>query len=180
VTKLLAHPSGKLVVIDGKLTTDFTCCDKKFFILIYNSNSVRDDNFKVVLNGADLVAATGGPFTIDNNSNTCTGRFFAEDGSITAANFPSVVACATPNFQSTLVDSTADMLAAGTLLMGNNVLRIQSIQQNNTGNFGTVKVGFAVRDGATRWKVCYLLLDALYSFLDGQGQNFNFVFPAVP
>lgn len=145
--KLVVNAAGQLVICQAIPT-----------IVVYNSNSVVDDNFKIMLNGTQLG-------TINNNSNTCTGRIFSADTNVTSANCPGVVCGGfggPPNFEPTLLLNTA------LLVNGLNTLRIESIQDNASGNFGRVMVLGLTKIGAG-YIVSKTYVDGTYSFPSGVG-----------
>lgn len=134
-------------------------------IVIYNSNAARDDNFKVLLNGTEIGQ-------IDNNQHALTGRIFSQNGTITPSNI------GTP---STNVFETTITLNMALLVAGTNTIRVESIQDNNNGNAGIIRVGYYKLDEATvgKYDVHTSLLEAIYNHADGVG-NFtevNFTYP---
>jgi hypothetical protein len=120
-----------------------SCCTQ-LVLVIYNADSAKDDNFKVILNGNEFSE------TIDNNANTCTGRIYATTPEIDSSNL-AAIDCEdlAPTFQPTVgnMSATRDTMDSGGKFFigdispsaGNN-LRIESIQDNNNANFGHVKV----------------------------------------
>jgi len=157
---LFSDGSGLLVSSGGELTADPDCCcgRQALAIAICNSNAARDDNFKVLLNDNEIG-------TIDNSTNACTGRIFATDSSVT--NF-SGLACNSA-FEPTVQLSEQD------LIEGTNTLRIESTQDNNNGNFGTVQVVRIQYDGSV-WNVVQSYLNDTYSFPDGVGEGDDYTF----
>jgi hypothetical protein len=156
---------GKLIVDEttGKLFAGDTCCCGIFAIVIWNSNAARDDNFKVVLNGTELG-------TINNNASDYTGRIFSLDAAITPAN----ISVQQPNaFEPTIVFNAA------LLINGTNTLRIESIQDNNNGNFGEVRVAKWILTGGQYAIHGTPYVSASYSFADGvgNGQDYTFSYP---
>lgn len=115
-----------------------TCCCKAFCIYIANSNSAVDDNFKVLLNGTQIG-------TIDNSTPTVTGRVFCFPEDVATLTKDVMVLWNAPNpnnLQDTVgIDRTL-------LINGVNTLRVESIQNNSNGNFGTILLGYA-QNGTT-------------------------------
>ncbi len=164
--KLHVGTDSKLLVSEASelQTGDVCCANSKIAILIYNSNSAKDDNFTVSLNGNGLGQ-------IDNNSHTCTGRIFSTDPALNSANCPDI-SCGVPNFEATAP------LDPAYLNVGVNTLRIESIQDNDNGNFGVVKV-FSLCLSGTIYTVSKYYVDSTYLFADGvgNGQDFAFTYP---
>jgi hypothetical protein len=155
---------GKLIVDEttGKLFAGDNCCCGIFAIVIWNSNGAKDDNFKVVLNGTELG-------TIDNNTNDITGRIFAVNAAITPAN----IYIPQPNvFQPTVVFDPS------LIINGINTLRIESIQDNDNGNLGQVRVARWDLSGL-QYSPSVTYLSGLYGFPDGvgNGQDYMFSYP---
>jgi hypothetical protein len=160
--------NGKLLVSGGKLAAGANCCnccDNVLVIIVYNSNSALDDNMEVKLNGTSLG-------TIDNSTNTCTGRVFyvvvtADAGpGVTANRLKATcggpIACGTTNFEA------AQSFAAGLLINGANALRIESTNDANNGNFGTVWVGCVTwNEAAGCYNANKVLLNSSYSHAEG-------------
>ena len=61
------------------------------------------------------------------------------------------------------------------LIEGANMLRVESILDNNNGNFGTVQVVRVQYDGSN-WNVVETYLSDTYSFPDGVGEGDDFTF----
>lgn len=142
-----------------------TCCCEIFAIVVNNSNAAKDDNFKILLNGADIGH-------INNNANDQTGRIFADSDEY--LDFPAnSIDNPNPNvFETTLA------LDMGLLITGVNTLRVESIQDNASGNAGAVRVGYWSLNGSD--KRVLLLADTLlnggYGFSSGVGNGNNFTF----
>lgn len=146
------------------------CCGFTL-ILIYNSNSAKDDNFKVLLNGTDIGH-------IDNNSNACTGRIFSPNTAVTSGNiYTAAISCLSPTFEATV------LLNTGLWITGINTLRVESIQNNGNGNFGVVKVVRVIQVlPAILFNAFHFvaaLLDTNYNFASGvgNGNTFTFTYP---
>lgn len=131
--------------------------NKVFAILVYNHNAARDDNMEVFLNGTSIG-------TIDNSTNTLTGRIFPQkaDPAFTPANVgPPLTG---NDFQSSL---TLDM---GLLIDGTNTIRVESTNDANNGNLGTIQVGYYALGETTPDKYNAqgtLLLDSTYNHAEG-------------
>lgn len=150
------------------------CCCKLFAIVIWNSNRARDDNFKVLLNGTDIGH-------IDNNQNLKTGRIFT-DSSHSSTLTPDTIG--TPIYDTLNGEDEAfeDTVAFdfALLINGTNTLRIESIQNNNNGNAGSVRVAYWTLNGTTgRYDEQPPLLSDAYSFSSGvgNGQDYTFTYP---
>jgi hypothetical protein len=61
------------------------------------------------------------------------------------------------------------------LVEGPNTLRIESILDNNNGNFGTVQVVRVQYDGSN-WNVVQTYLNDTYGFPDGVGEGDDYTF----
>ena len=156
-----------------KVAVGDECCEKFFFIAIWNSNCVIDDNFSIKVNDQEIG-------TINNNSNTCTGRIFAEDTDITIDTILNVntllPCCANRNFEPTIeIDSKN-----APFQNGNNELTIESIQDNGANNFGGVFIGYLVKAGDS-YRLCgpNLAIPNFYNHLSGVGEFsiVNFTLP---
>jgi hypothetical protein len=148
-----------------------TCCCGIFAIVVNNSNAAKDDNFKILLNGTDIGH-------IDNSTDQAlTGRIFADSEHV--ADFPpDKIATPNPNvFESTVA------LDLTLLIDGMNTLRVESIQDNNNGNFGAVRIGRWTLDASDKYELTAgdnTLLNTNYSFADGVGNGQNFTFNYSP
>ena len=165
MAELYLHSDGDALLVStaGQLTADPDCCcgRQAVAIAICNSNAAKDDDFKVVLNDKEIG-------TIDNSQNACTGRIFSTDTSVD--DFTGLACNAA--FGSTV------QLAESDLIEGTNTLRIESILDNNNGNFGTVQVVRLQYDGSV-WNIVQIYLNDTYSFFDGvgQGEDYSFDYP---
>lgn len=172
---LLAFDNGSLAIAaDGTLILSIDpeeyghkCC--VVAIVIWNSNSAKDDNFKVLLNGTEIG-------TIDNSTNTCTGRIFATDAGLTAATLSLDSNCTSPcgagaNFEPTL------LLDEALLIAGENTLRIESTLNANNGNFGDVRVVRLLH--AEKYAIDKSYFSGFYNFVNGvgNGQDYTFTYP---
>lgn len=143
------------------------CCCHIPTIVVWNSNALIDDNFKILINGTDIGH-------IDNNSNTYTGRIFSSDTGVTSSNHPATTTSfgSPPNFQSTLLLDTPP------LVKGSNTLRIESIQNNGNGNLGHVLIECLNFNGST-YSIQKIKFDGIYIFSSGvgNGQDYTFSYP---
>lgn len=152
----------------SRLAASTNCCCK-LAIIIWNSNQQKDDNFRIELNGTLLGL-------INNSTNTCTGGIISEGGLVNSSNLVPGVICATPDFSLTAA------LNMGLLVLppASNVLRIESVFDNNNGNFGDVRIADMIFNPvAAKYSVGIQYLSGVYSFPDGVGQfqNFSFTYP---
>ncbi len=144
-------------------------------IVVWNNDSILEDNLKVVLNGIDIGH-------IDNSTPTYTGRIFSSDTAVNATNHPGGPFGFPPNFQSTLLLDTS-LLITGHL---SNTLRLESIQDNGGGNptQGRILIQCLAGDHANGYTLqtpASPLLDINYFFSRGlgNGQNFHFSYPRL-
>jgi hypothetical protein len=135
------------------------CCNPQVFaIVIYNFNSQKDDNFKVVLNGNEIGH-------IDNNSDTITGRIFSDATEFT----PTAILVPNPNnFEPTL--------PVGTLILGTNTLRIESIQNNGNSNLDVAQVGYWHKDETGQYAFVTQKINDTFIFASGVGNGVNYTF----
>src|SRR5947209_7711498 len=93
------------------------CCCSIIAILIANSNSAKDDNFEVRLNGNILG-------TINNNSNACTGRIFSSNTGVNYSNLTGIASCDSGIYS---FEATVN-LDTSLLITGTNTLEIYVTQ----------------------------------------------------
>jgi len=155
-----------------KVAVGDECCKNIFVIIIWNSNCTKDDNFSIKVNGQEIG-------TINNDSDTCTGRIFADDINITVDDISSAIlpCCPAHNFEPTIqIDPKNPPFQNG-----NNELKIESIQDNGNGSFGSVLIANLVKESGL-YRPCgaeNIANPNFYAHFSGVG-NFsivNFILP---
>jgi hypothetical protein len=157
------------------------CCSCDILlIIISNSNSAIDDNFEIQLNGNVLGS-------IDNSTNTCTGRMFGcktsdplwpsgTDPTPSCSNLVGIPArtfCNSGicNFQSFVSFPRTDIN-----LTGVNVLQIWATASGNNNNFGNVNVyGMKRSETVSGYELCKTYLSGNYSFASDSPGAYPFV-----
>ena len=102
-----------------------TCPDQVLVFQICNSNSQKDDNFDIILNGTSIGI-------IDLNADAQVGGLFI--GSLN----PSLTVTA-PDFVCPLNLMVINRFDPNLLHYGVNTIRMQNVQNNNNGNFNNSK-----------------------------------------
>lgn len=162
----------------GELCIEGCCiCNEVLLIIIYNSNCAKDDNMAIALNGQQLAI-------IDNSQNKCTGRIFcavigATDGQPPSRNNVNgiICNCEGDSFENTII------FPSDFLVDGNNILFIESINDANNGNFGTVKIGcYSWDDDSGLWVEKKNIKNSSYSHAEGPGKMtvVEFIYPPQP
>ena len=127
-TLRVTDPDGAFdeVVVTIASNAPPSCPDKTFVLQVCNSNSAKDDNFDVFLNGTYIGA-------LDLNQNAQIGSVFIGD---TDTN----VQVGVPDFTCPLSGMVIYHFDPSILLGGTNTIFLQNTQGNNNGNQGTVEV----------------------------------------
>jgi hypothetical protein len=137
-----------------------SCPDNVVVIQVCNSNSAKDDNFNVYLNGTYIGF-------LNLNSNAQVGSIFIGD---TDTN----VTVTQPDFTCPLSNMVVYRFPENALIYGgNNVLYMENVQQNNNGNFGTVEIRNYVQVGNDLIQPCGI---ANLNYSGPTGSNFTFNF----
>jgi len=133
------------------------CPDRTLVFQICNSNSLKDDNFDIYLNGIQIGS-------VDLNSNSQVGSIFIASTSTKIITQPDF-ACPLSNMQVFFFDPS--------LLAPRNEIEMKNTQNNGNGNQGSIGIRNYLTTGNTLTDPCNL--DDL-DFLGGSGQDFNFEF----
>lgn len=133
------------------------CPDRTLVFQICNSNSLKDDNFDIYLNGIQIGS-------VDLNSNSQVGSIFIASNSTKIITQPDF-ACPLNNMQVFFFDPS--------LLAPRNEIEMKNTQNNGNGNQGTIGIRNYLTTGNTLTDPCNL--DDL-DFIGSSGQDFNFEF----
>ena len=127
-TLKVTDPDGAFdeVVVTIASNAPPSCPDKTFVLQVCNSNSSKDDNFDVFLNGTYIGA-------LDLNQN-------AQIGSVFIGSTDTNVQIGVPDFTCPLSGMVVYHFDPSILLGGTNTIFLQNTQNNNNGNFGTFEI----------------------------------------
>jgi len=138
------------------------CPDKTFVLQVCNSNSQRDDNFDVFLNGTYIGA-------LDLNQN-------AQIGSIFIGNVNTNIQVGVPDFACPLSGMVTYHFNPSILLGGTNTIDLVNTQANGNGNQGTFEIRnyeLDPNDSNSLINPC-TIANTVFNPPDGQSQTITF------
>ena len=158
ITPSLDGCTGTPITSTITVTNIPVCPDRRVVFQICNSNSVKDDNFDILLNGTKIGA-------VDLNSNSQVGSIFIADLdpnlSVTGNDF----VCPISNMVVYRFNPN--------LLQPTNVISMVNTQLNNTGNAGTVGIRNYLLIGNTLSAPC-VISNLPYAGANGASFTLNF------
>jgi hypothetical protein len=139
-------------------TSTPTCPDRRVVFQICNSNSAKDDNFDIYLNGIYIGAA-------DLNYNSQVGSVFIADTNTAIGLASSDFVCPISGMVTYHFDPS--------ILLSSNVLEMRNTQNNGNGNFGQIGIRNYSLSGNDLSDPC-VITDLEYAGSSGDSFTFNF------
>lgn len=136
------------------------CGGFSYLVCVVNENSQKDDDLDVSLNGTVIG-------TVFNQTDTCTGKIWAEE--LTIDDFAEL-SC-NDDFQPTA------LLDIGLFVVGTNTLRVTSVNDANNNNLGgmmVIKVEW--NDVSEEWETVDVLGSQIYAHDNGAGEFTEMIF----
>jgi hypothetical protein len=138
-----------------------TCPDQILVFQICNSNSARDDNFDIILNGTSIGI-------IDLNADAQVGGLFI--GSLNPA-----LTVTEPDFVCPLGLMVVNRFDPNLLHYGLNTIKMQNVQNNGNGNFGNVGLRSYTLSGNDLITPC-VVANMTYNGLSGESFDLSFTY----
>lgn len=138
-----------------------TCPNQVLVFQICNSNSQKDDNFDIILNGTSIGI-------IDLNSNSQVGGIFIGDTN------PSL-AVTTPDFICPLNLMVINRFNPNLLHYGLNTIRMQNVQNNHSNNFGDIGLRSYTKSGNNLINPC-VVANMQYQGVSGVSFDLSFTY----
>lgn len=134
---------------------------------ICNSNSARDDNMKIILNGTTIDEV------LDHNSNSRTGAIYVSHVGATISDLDNILVCPGENHEQISFDP--NILNAWPT---NNAVTAETVQENNNGNYGRIVIASFpypyVKDEGC------IILDQSWGYAEKWNYQFSLCPPVAP